>query len=75
MINIFGHPVVAVDCGDLTDPENGAVSVVNTTLGSMANYTCNRGFDISGDVTRVCQQEGEWSGSIPKCISCEFLYT
>ena len=41
---------------------------METVFGSQATYTCNDGFVISsGDDTRTCEANGEWSGSEPTC--------
>eukprot|EP00731_Ephydatia_muelleri_P030228 Em0021g751a len=59
----------AVDCGDLISPTNGAVSLIGTTLGSVARYTCNPGFRLDGDASRTCQSTSTWSGNQPSCNS------
>lgn len=38
------------------------------TFGSIANYECNNGFVLVGDLRRTCQDNGLWSGSEPQCI-------
>ncbi len=58
---------VAVDCGPLTDPTNGFVTVPITTFGSTATYTCITGYTVTGDMTRTCGAGGMWSGSDPTC--------
>ena len=61
-------PLTAVDCGTLTDPANGWVTLtVGTSLGQVATYNCNTGYNLVGDSTRTCQAEGNWSGSAPTC--------
>lgn len=60
-----------IDCGDLESPDNGMVDLSNgTTFGSQAVYTCNDPFKLNGNSVRVCQENGEWSGSTPVC-DCE----
>ena len=58
-----------VDCGRLSDPTNGDVSLRTTTFNSRAAYSCNNGFLLVGQTTRVCQSNGEWSGKAPVCKS------
>ena len=58
-----------MDCGSLSDPTNGQVNFTTTTEGSVANYTCDTGYDLVGDTTRTCQNDGQWSGSEPTCQS------
>ncbi|XP_053375875.1 furin-like isoform X2 [Mercenaria mercenaria] len=62
------QPTCEVDCGLLDDPANGAVFFLNTTYDYDANYTCHEGFSIRyGDETRICSEEGEWTGIKPTC--------
>ncbi|XP_064394225.1 uncharacterized protein LOC135341566 isoform X3 [Halichondria panicea] len=64
-----------VDCGRLSDPTNGDVSFRTTTFNSRAAYSCNNGFLLVGQTTRVCQSNGEWSGKAPVCkiVGCDRL--
>ena len=32
-----------------------------------ATYTCNPGYNLTGDATRMCQSDGMWSDSPPTC--------
>ncbi len=57
----------AVDCGDLDDPDYGNVDFNSTIVASEATYTCHHGYYLVGDVTRVCQYSGKWSGYAPVC--------
>ncbi len=61
--------IVAVDCGELRDPADGSVTIVGTTFESTAEYTCNIGFILIGNLRRTCQANGQWSGSEPACTS------
>ena len=58
-----------VDCGGLSSPQNGQVILTNTTFGSIATYLCDEGFNLIGDMQRMCQSNGEWSGNEPICES------
>ena len=60
--------MAVADCGSLSDPPNGAVSVSATTYTSNATYTCDSGYTINGDSMRMCQADGEWSGGEPSCL-------
>ena len=60
-------------CRDLSNPANGRVSLsIGVLIGSRATYTCNSGYSLVGDSTRVCQDDGSWTGRVPICriISC-----
>uniref|UniRef100_A0A1X7VM60 Sushi domain-containing protein n=1 Tax=Amphimedon queenslandica TaxID=400682 RepID=A0A1X7VM60_AMPQE len=57
-----------IDCGDLPDIANGEVSIApDTMLGSNATYSCDDGYTLQGSSMRMCQANGEWSGSQPTC--------
>ena len=57
-----------VNCGTPNLPANGQVAYNGTVFESTANYSCDMGFKLIGNVTRVCQADGTWSDS-PTCIS------
>ena len=56
-----------MDCGALENPANGIVNHTARTFGKAANYSCNPGYNLMGDSTRVCQATGMWSGIAPNC--------
>ncbi|XP_035691423.1 P-selectin-like [Branchiostoma floridae] len=61
-------------CPTLTPPTNGAVSGSNS-LGDVATFTCNSGYNLVGGSTRTCQTDLTWSGSSPTCtaVQCPVL--
>jgi CUB/sushi domain-containing protein len=61
-----------VECGDPGNVPNSVRSLSGVTYSSTVEYTCNRGFVLSGLRIRTCQRSGAWSGSAPSCqiISC-----
>ena len=61
------HVAIPDGCPTLTDPASGDVNFNSTEIGSMANYSCNEGFILNGNATRICQDNGEWSGDDPTC--------
>ena len=56
-----------MDCGDIGDPQNGVVLFSSTTYNSVANFSCNTGYNLTGDTSRTCLSTGVWSGSEPNC--------
>ena len=54
---------------NLTDPDNGEVTLSGTQEGSQATYSCSAGYHIVGSGTRTCRSDGQWSGSDPACQS------
>ena len=57
----------AIHCANISNPLNGAVVFDANTVGSQANYSCSEGYILNGTTTRVCQADGQWSGSEPTC--------
>ena len=59
---------VAIDCGVLLTPANGAVDLSDGSLvGAVAIYTCDPSFRLIGVESRICQKNGSWSGEAPVC--------
>lgn len=57
-------------CGVPGKAENGLVKLYSSTLyspGQRADYKCTTGFTLVGNTSRVCHENGMWSGSIPHC--------
>lgn len=66
---------VAIVCGKLSNPINGAVTQENPPLvGTKAIYTCRKGFVLVGSSRRICQNNGRYSGSAPNCDGECLLY-
>lgn len=36
--------------------------------GDVAHYSCDPGYQISGNTRRECQDDGTWSGDEPRCV-------
>lgn len=56
-----------VICPTLSAPANGSISLSGVTVGDIANYSCNEEFELVGNATRVCLDDGTWSGQDPVC--------
>ena len=57
----------AGQCPELDDPTNGMVEWDTLAPRGVANYTCDPGFILVGDPTRICSSDGTWSGVPPVC--------
>ena len=55
------------DCGGLSNPSFGVVSLTGTSFEHVANYSCNAGYQLIGIPTRICLSGASWSGSWPTC--------
>jgi len=64
---------VIKDCGNLTDPVNGTVSLDSSTkFGHQAHYYCNEGYELKGASRRDCEASGNWTFESPVCdVICE----
>ncbi len=59
--------VNTVSCGSLNGPQNGGVTVPDTTYLGVASYWCDTGYSRDGAATRTCQADGSWSALAPTC--------
>ncbi|XP_060604256.1 CUB and sushi domain-containing protein 3-like, partial [Ruditapes philippinarum] len=65
---IYNTSCIINDCHSPIGPINGNATAINgTTYLSIARYVCDKGFDLSGSDTTICQANGSWSGTIPTC--------
>ena len=68
----FSHTlVIGRECEVLSNPANGQVTIIDST----ATYTCDSGYELIGDDTRICV-DGVWTGEEPTCIgiiSCVYI--
>lgn len=59
----------ASDCGPPELEQYTFVSIPDgTKVGALATYWCASNFSLYGTATRVCQEDGDWSGSAPRCV-------
>lgn len=58
-----------IDCGEPPELGNGTVEAETTMFGSQAIYDCFFGFVLEGSVNRYCSSNGNWNGSMPRCIA------
>ena len=66
-LSVIPKHFVTVRCPNLPDPSNGRVNQRGNKPGDRATYTCNRGYELQGGFTRICQNNGQWSGEAPTC--------
>ena len=64
---------VDIQCDDLSAPANGVISSCSSRTegvgyeGDTCSFTCNTGYELTGNDTRTCQSDGSWSGSDDVC--------
>ncbi|XP_019647923.1 PREDICTED: LOW QUALITY PROTEIN: sushi, von Willebrand factor type A, EGF and pentraxin domain-containing protein 1-like [Branchiostoma belcheri] len=59
-----------LQCPQLGTIANGA-STGGLYYGDYASFTCNPGYEIQGNSTAVCMDDGQWSSTAPTCIAKE----
>ena len=64
-------------CPELSAPENGDIGydTIQHYYTSRAIYSCNSGYMLEGSDTRMCQRNGEWSGTPPTCKCKTYIVT
>ena len=62
-----------IQCGFPGYIRNGLVNGSSTAYayGDTVKYNCTRGFRLSGkgNASRICQENGQWSGDPPECLA------
>uniref|UniRef100_A0AAQ5ZW41 CUB and Sushi multiple domains 1 n=1 Tax=Amphiprion ocellaris TaxID=80972 RepID=A0AAQ5ZW41_AMPOC len=63
---------VPITCGHPGNPTNGRTNGSEFNLNDVVNFTCNRGYILSGNARAQCRLNGQWSSPLPVCkaISC-----
>ena len=69
-VHIVLNSQFSVSCPDLIRISNGGLLLNGSTPGEIATYFCNDGYQLVGNTTRTCQENGEWSGQPPECVQC-----
>jgi len=58
-------------CDRPSMPPYTQISGDRRTVGSVIRYTCIGRRSVVGNTTRMCQLDGQWSGSPPHCSGME----
>ena len=61
-----------IKCSTLQPITNGRLNVKDNRLGSLAEYQCDEGYELSGPSIRTCSEDFSWRGDEPTCgrIQC-----
>ncbi|CAH1263510.1 CSMD3 [Branchiostoma lanceolatum] len=64
-----------LQCASLASPNHGTVSSSLNLAGDTVTFSCDPGFEIVGSTDRLCQSDGTWSGTQPRCrrVRCPVL--
>lgn len=69
--NLFDPIWAVVLCDRPSVPPYAQISGDRRTVGSVIRYSCIGQRTIIGNTTRMCQLDGQWSGSPPHCSGME----
>uniref|UniRef100_A0A8D3D8R2 CUB and Sushi multiple domains 1 n=1 Tax=Scophthalmus maximus TaxID=52904 RepID=A0A8D3D8R2_SCOMX len=58
---------VPITCGHPGNPINGRTNGSEFNLNDVVNFTCNRGYILSGNARAQCRLNGQWSSPLPVC--------
>ncbi|KAJ8250433.1 hypothetical protein COCON_G00223550 [Conger conger] len=58
---------LSISCGDPGTPPNAVMSGRKFSNSAVVHYTCSQGRTLVGNASRVCLEEGRWSGAPPYC--------
>ena len=72
-ICIFINVSFIVDCGPLSLPLEGRVTLAGAMPNSRGIYTCDQVYSPVGSTTLVCLADGNWSG-VTECLGRFFIY-
>ncbi|ETE67092.1 Sushi, von Willebrand factor type A, EGF and pentraxin domain-containing protein 1, partial [Ophiophagus hannah] len=62
---------IPVECPQPGEIQNGIVDVQGLTYLSTALYSCKPGFELMGNTTILCGEDGGWLGGEPSCKPIE----
>lgn len=66
---LFALPIAEIRCHVLPAVLRGSyVCSAGVQMDSRCDYTCLPGYQLEGDRSRVCMEDGRWSGSEPICV-------
>ena len=57
-----------VVCPPLTAPTNGDLIGSGNLVGDSITVSCDRGYEVSGSATRICEADGSWNGTAFDCV-------
>ncbi|XP_065916129.1 adhesion G protein-coupled receptor E2-like isoform X3 [Dysidea avara] len=64
-----------VSCPSLTAPNNGMIDCTGSMFEDTCTFSCDQGYELSGNETRTCQSNTTWNGTDVMCtpVSCPSL--
>ena len=66
---MYVHIYTVAECPVLSSPDYGRiVSMSGNTFNDTTVIECFENFILMGSAVRRCQQNGQWSGTVTKCV-------
>lgn len=66
---LFALSIPEIRCHVLPAVLRGSyVCSAGVQMDSRCDYTCLPGYQLEGDRSRICMEDGHWSGSEPVCV-------
>ena len=60
---------IVVQCRDPGNPANGGKLVkIGFVYGGSVEFTCDKDYTLIGASTIYCQENKEWTSSVPRCL-------
>lgn len=73
-LNNLSSIYLVVQCPTVSKPVNGLVTCTSgANYNSLCRFVCDEGFEMRGSTTRVCQDNGQFSGVQPICECKHFI--
>lgn len=70
----FGEYVRATGQGEGSDTASGTLASpmdLSFLQGTLIEYRCHKGYDLTSPTRLVCQEDGGWNGTAPSCVPAE----
>ena len=58
---------IGLTCPELSPPENGFKIGDGTSIGYTVLFSCRSGFDLNGNSSSQCLENGQWSNPVASC--------
>ena len=67
VFSIYKFSIIEIPCSDLATPSDGSKFGSGNSFEDIITFSCNKGFTLSGSLSRQCQADSSWSGSPAVC--------
>lgn len=70
-MNMLVNSLIEVTCDKPNVPENGYIQGQGVyKAGDLVQFNCNPDHMMEGQPIIACQENGRWSGTVPRCEYC-----